>query len=62
MYHPEATELLNKNQNKTVIKAVKTNFVKTNYCNRGKETSAYNWAPFLNTARTLRIYNRGTEG
>ena len=62
MYHPEATELLNKNQNKTVIKAVKTNFVKTNYCNMGKETSAYNWAPFLNTARTLRIYNRGTEG
>ena len=62
MYHPEASELSNKNQNETAIEVVKTNFVKINYCNRGKETSAYNWAPFLNTARTLRIYNRGTEG
>ena len=60
MYHPEATELLHKNQNETAIEAVKTNFVKINYCSRGQETSAYNWAQFLNTTRNLRIYNRGT--
>lgn len=42
MYHPEASELSNKNQNETAIEVVKTNFVKINYCNRGKETSAYN--------------------
>ena len=36
--------------------------MKTNYCNRGKETSVYNWAQFLNIEGLLRIYNRGTEG
>lgn len=40
----------------------KNKFFKTNYCNWGKETSVYNWVPFFNTARTLRIYNRGTGG